>query len=328
MNCLVNYISIKGCGTTEPLGGYVHMMPGLSSASFEKIANSDQVTGVGVLAAIEGTAIKTFRTSLVAKLASKYRLKRLQESVDLKKLIDTSTTTAQGNEWRGFVLDTVPERNDNGWVKSPLHCYHIQTFSIYSTGSETDIEVAVFDIQTGTKVWTKTQDLTAGWNLIQVNEYFSYPRIFCGYDSNAIDSVTQTLPENCCACIDNCCGSIKGATATKTDTVTELTEGENIFGLSAVYSLQCKFDALVCNNLDLFGDAYAQIFASAYCLYALHTKRYNEHTLNKDEINDLKAYYDLEGQKKLQEAIDGIDLDEDDCCLECDAPITQVWNTP
>lgn len=326
MNCLQNRIGIKGCGTTEPAGGYVHTMPGLSSASFEKIANSEQVTGLEVLSAVEGTAIKTFRTSLTSKLASKFKLKRLQESVDLKKLIDTTTTTSGANEWRGFVLDTVPERSEDGYVRSPLHCFHIQSFNLYSPAVESNVEVAVFDLQTGTKVFTSTQNLVIGWNLITVNEYFSYPRIFCAYDSNSINSVTQELIENCCACIDNCCGTIKGAKSTKTSTVTDVTEGEDIYGLSAIYSLQCKFDALVCNNLDLFGDAYAQCFASSYCLYALHTKRHNEHTLNKDEINELKDYYDLEFQKKLQEAVDGIELDQD-CCIECSAPITQVWNT-
>jgi hypothetical protein len=53
----------------------------------------------------------------------------------------------------------------------------------------------------------------------------------------------------------------------------------------------------------------------------LTTDRVNRFTVNRDEAKELKAEYDLQAQEALSNAIKGINLDESDCCIDCDFPI-------
>ena len=50
--------------------------------------------------------------------------------------------------------------------------------------------------------------------------------------------------------------------------------------------------------------------------------RINRWTLQQKEAEGLKLYFESEYQKVLNQVVYGINLDESDCCLECDSTYT------
>jgi hypothetical protein len=59
----------------------------------------------------------------------------------------------------------------------------------------------------------------------------------------------------------------------------------------------------------------------------LTSERVNQWTVNKKDASNLKVYYDTEYEQIIKQVIDGISLDESDCCLECDGLYTVKENT-
>ncbi len=94
----------------------------------------------------------------------------------------------------------------------------------------------------------------------------------------------------------------------------------------------CSFDALVCNNLSAFETAFWYLLGSELMYERQFTDRLNEYTAfdrNKaKELNQLfNAIYrggEVDGIKfdgELNIAIGGINLNQYDHCLECNAPV-------
>ena len=51
------------------------------------------------------------------------------------------------------------------------------------------------------------------------------------------------------------------------------------------------------------------------------SERINHWTINRDEAIELKAHYDNEYEKAIKQAVDGVNLNTSDICIECDPPI-------
>ena len=56
----------------------------------------------------------------------------------------------------------------------------------------------------------------------------------------------------------------------------------------------------------------------------ISTERINQFTVNRKEAIDLKAFYDTEAEKNLSFAVDGINIDLSDCCIDCNENIRIV----
>ncbi|MBK7882502.1 MAG: hypothetical protein IPJ81_00670 [Chitinophagaceae bacterium] len=57
MDCLIDYIGVKGCGNVKPLSGmYINQLAGISLESMEKIADKEQVTFMGVWKDVQARA--------------------------------------------------------------------------------------------------------------------------------------------------------------------------------------------------------------------------------------------------------------------------------
>lgn len=61
MDCFIDYIGIKGCGTKEPeSGAYINDLPGVTLENIERIANAEQITFKGVWEEVQRRSIKQF----------------------------------------------------------------------------------------------------------------------------------------------------------------------------------------------------------------------------------------------------------------------------
>ena len=73
MECLINYIGLRGCGLPEPESGlYLNSLPGLTLKNLQSVANSEQVNFIGVFNEVQERAINRLIQDFTALFNSVY----------------------------------------------------------------------------------------------------------------------------------------------------------------------------------------------------------------------------------------------------------------
>jgi hypothetical protein len=70
MNCLLNYVGIRSCGTAPESGVFINQFPGMSTELMDKIASQDQVTFSQVWKDIQNSAYLRFKSVVQDALVS------------------------------------------------------------------------------------------------------------------------------------------------------------------------------------------------------------------------------------------------------------------
>jgi hypothetical protein len=334
LNCLKGHIGIEGCSQSTPVSGlYINRLPGIELEALDKIATHDQVNFEGVWDDIEERAVRRFRNEVVKLFSKRYKLKTITQSVDVEKKIDTSSTTASGTDYRGYVLEL--NREDDDYVASNLQSIYIQTLPLYLSGA-VNTTVKIFDLDTEAELFSLDVTGVSGWNTVRVDETFTSRRLYVVYDATNVTSVEQDITklkeavlyngsEYHCLCYSgNINIEIRGASSTIADKY-NITFGEDTFGLSGVFSVLCSFDSLICNNLTVFETPLWYLEAAEFCFERRFTSRLNKYTLfNKEKAKELETEYEERFMSELETVIDGISLDLQDHCLVCNAVIRQA----
>lgn len=191
--------------------------------------------------------------------------------------------------------------------------------------------VKLFDIEYGTILDSYTiASPQKGWNSIQVNKYYTSYRVMLGYDGTLINSVSQNISNDMLqlwgGIVDFFAGYLNNKAIIRglvtpnlqTPLYPNYNQAFNIFGLTAVFSIQCRYDALVCNNKDNFTLPLWWLYGIEVLTEALYTNRLNKYTtVQKKELAYLRSDYEAEFASSFDIAVSGLDLNEDDVCLEC-----------
>lgn len=331
--CLDDYIGLQGCGNTTPDSGlYLNDLSGIDLKKIAGIANDEQQNYVGVWNDIQKRALRKFQTDVRVAFLQKYKLKGITQNVNLEQEIDTSTTYGAAAKYRGFLME-LNEANDE-IVYSVIQAIHIQDIKVYIPSGTPTFNVKVYDLDTGTELWSSSETATgSGWHSVNVNEYFRVRRIFVCYDATSIDSVKLDIEDHELDNCYRCRAEIRGASSS-TGTPTTLTEDVyNTFGLSAVVSVRCVWDTLVCNNKEIFAQSLLYRLAIEFVNEWINSDRINRYTLlDEAKAKRLLGYYtalykggmfeEVEYESELLTAIENFNLDEADCCIDCSGPIT------
>lgn len=336
MECLRDWIGVLGCGAPAPLSNlYLNSLPGISLEEMAKITNADQQTFLGLWDDVQTLALKQLETDTIAQFKKRYKIKTVSQTVDLLRRIDKEEgITAAAAEYRGFTVELV-FKNNSKIVSSAFQVISIQTLSFYTSSAISDASIKIFDLATGDVLDTFTIASTVvGWNLVQVNKRYAAYRIFIGYNATSVDSVKQDITGDmnplsswCTAVygLGSCSAMVHGAkTSSIATSVTDddITTGDNIFGLTGIFSVQCRYDALACNNKDVFTLPLWYLLGSSLMMFRLNTNRLNRYTtVDKKQAEELKAFFDSEYKTAHATALDGIDLNLSDSCLECHAQL-------
>ncbi len=318
-NCLIDTIGLIGCGSTSPASGlFLNSLAGISLKTLEKISDEEQKDYMGVWDDIQTRAARRISMDVIAKFGKRFKLNSIPQSFDLGTDADTINTTSASTEFRGLVfdLDRFQYSGIDAYKDSALQSHHFQVIKFYSLYNA-DTTFYVKDYNTGTTLDTFTKTCVIGWNIIASNKDYSNRRITLEVNADAIDTVTLSVPNNINWC-STCCGAwVDGIKYTTLPS--EGTKGRDSAGFSVIYSVRCKFDNVICNNLDLFYNAWWYLLGSETMTEALFSKRINPSTLNRKDNEELKALYDTEYEKALEQICHSINLSEQDCCLECDS---------
>lgn len=341
MQCLRDTIGILGCHAPEPsTGQYVNDLPGITSFMVSKIADKEQVTYLGVWNNVQDRALKKFNSAVIAafKNSKKLKIKTIAQTIDIGRIIDDSTPLAASAQYRGIAIELIPDGNAFA-LQSSLQVIYVASIAVYSPGVFANFPFKVFDLQTGAVLETITEDLVAGWNTIAVGSSYDALRIFISYDATAFESVTLTIPayapgacQNGCDTVygyGNCTASINGAVSADLADPTVISKGSDTYGLSAIFSIQCRYDWLICNNLDQFILPWQYLLGAELMTERIFSDRENRFTnIDLEKARELRTEFEAGFKTELDLAISGIDISEHDCCIECVAQIQKPYLIP
>ena len=174
--------------------------------------------------------------------------------------------------------------------------------------------------------------LVAGWNIIPIEQTFNVNTIYLLFSADAVSSVslplTPKVRDNWCRCVqtlceNDCCnGEIKGIEIPDINDLAAFTTGDDTFGLSAIYSLTCSYEPLICENRSTFKSAYWYLLGLELIIERIYSSRMNRWKINKTENESLVELFTARADEAIQQAVDGIALDMNDICLSCDNNIS------
>lgn len=97
MECLIDYIGIRGCGNNTPESGlYINSLPGISLESIDKIADAEQITYKGVWSEVQIEASQRFYLDFINEITKCYKL---TPYCDYEEII-CQNKRILGNAWR------------------------------------------------------------------------------------------------------------------------------------------------------------------------------------------------------------------------------------
>lgn len=315
MECLRNTIGIRWCGgdTSPATGFYINSMAGVTIKMMEKLTTEEANTFPLFWQDIQTRAIRRMQMAVQMEFQERYRIANIQKSYNLEKDIDVTTTTAAAAEYRGIYVDDNYYVIDDEVKFSALQSHWVQVLYFYSPIVQANSVIKIFDYDLNTVLDTFTQNFVVGWNTIQVNRSYQAYKLFMGVDSTNFNSVNKLLPSTTQIFPVN----VRGGSFTIGADISTLDIGMNTFGLSGIFSVKCKYDNIICNNLDLFSIPFSNLCASELMLERMASSRWNMFTVTQKQAEELKAHYDLESESSIKLACNGIDLDMSDICLEC-----------
>jgi len=332
MDCLKDYIGLRGCTVTTPESGlWLNTNAGVSTAIADNIANSEQINYSGLWADVQANAIAKFRTAVSAAFTKKYKLKSIRSMYSLGKKITIGAGDSPAAEWRGWSVSNIYDTMLGGiWVENLL--LYLQS------PSSDDIDIKIFDLENNEELFSYTllaSDTVQGWNKIDVKGYYQTNSIFCAYDGTNTTGVLQNIAvpfgtptDMGCACntIVGIAYVNGGASVDLNDPYDNEKTGTS-YGLSGQFTISCRYDNLICNNKPLFASSWMACLSSVFMWFRYTSTRLNDITLiGKDEAKELIDHYEVLFEKELATAVDSITLDATDGCVECNTLVTHQFN--
>ncbi len=324
MSCLSGYIGLKYCGELEsPQSSiYINSLQGINLDLLAKLSEGEQKGFLDVWADIEQRAIMRLSNDIQGYLAKKYYLAQIQRSYNLQKTLNDTASAVTTHKWHGVTIDIRGGSGD--YQPSTLSYINVQTLSFKVENADAGIvtNCKIFDLLTGEQLFTKQVTCVAGWNTVQINtkltnDYLDRAKyVFVCVDLTNMSVFSKNINEYDCDII------LQGAYS---DTVSglmasDITSGDDTYGITVVASQGCSYDAIVCQNKELFTRALLYALGMETMLETLASTRMSKYTTTgKDRAEKNLSDYIVDYDKSLANALDGITLDLNDSCLDCNA---------
>jgi len=320
MDCLNNYIGLRGCGsTTPPSGLYINDLPGISLKQIVALTTEEEATYIDMWNMIQRRAQNRFSLDVREAMGKHYKINSVVQGINLGNKIGPPNF-APGYDWQGFSIEMVEDDNYE-FVPSPLASIHIQDLKFYAEDlAPSAMDFKVYDLYTFEELFAYNFTPVNKWNIIPVNKTFhnNYNTnswgVLCVYDGASVSSVVSTdIPTY--HQTPSCCDfRIRGAHSTNAGVVTYTSD---TYGLSGTFSMVCNWDAIVCQNKNIFARAYWHLLGIELITEQLYSNKINKFTtVDLNRANELRKEYQVEYMKSLEQISGGFKL-SCDCCIEC-----------
>jgi hypothetical protein len=325
MNCLNNYIGLRGCGSTAPSSGlYINDLPGISIKQLVALTNEEEATYIDLWNMIQRRSEQRFSLDVREQMTKSYRIKNLLQSINLGNNIQAPIVNSTSADYLGFTIEMV-EDVDYEYVPSPLASIHVQELRYYATEIvfNPTIDIKIFDLFTNEELFSYTLTKQLGWNTIPVNKTFhnNYAvnswSVYCCYDA-ANEGSYAPLDIPLYHSTPTCCDvRLRGGINISNN----YTYTSDTYGLSGQFSIVCNWDSIVCQNKTIFARAYWYLLGIELITEQLYSNKLNRFTtIDLNRANELRKEYQIEYMKSLEQIAYGFKLDCD-CCLECSGAV-------
>lgn len=324
--CLENSIDLTLCEARDPSVFYLDDMPGISVKRTDAQANDIQQTFKGVIASVKRNASRKLLSDL--RIVQENWTPNILHSATAG-FMDAITypTEIGGSGWRGMAIQSYSSNYSGLYVK---------TIQFYAQAAGTFV-IFVYDLTNGQVVDVIEKDVIEGHNTIVLERAYAVSgtvrRLAFVYDPAAFEPTLTPLYQGCnCALAANCgCGYSCGfyrITGVNTPDAVPLTgnisETNYAYGLIIHFEIKCMYEMFICANIDLFRDAYINLFAHLLMQGSIHSDRLNRFTITdrakKEELSKEYLEQYMEILKNLREFI----FAGDGCCF---CPPRRIINT-
>jgi hypothetical protein len=317
MNCLTDYIGLRGCGSSAPASGfYINDLPGISLKQMVSLTNEEEKTYLDLWSMIQTRAQSRFSLDVREAMGKLYRLKSLTNAINMGKVLQNSVSTS-GLDFVGFTIE-LTDYTDYQYVPSPLNAIHVQELNFYGTAQASGQLFKIFDIDTNAELFSAFIDINVGWNNIQVNTTFNAQRLACVYfnTGDMPDFRDINLPMNHTTV--GCCEvRMRGLENGNPEDFGSPNFTSTTYGLSGIFSVVCTWDNLICTNKSLFTRPYWYLCGIELLTEQLYSSKLNQFTtVNLQRAKELREEYQVEYMKALEQIAGGFNL-SCDCCIEC-----------
>jgi len=327
MDCLIDYVGLRGCGTSTPASNhYINDLPGIGLKNFVALTNEEEKTYVELWNMIQKRAANRFSLDVREEMNKHYKLRNVTQAINIGKQIDLlKGPSVNVNNYFGFSIDLLNNQYSKSdlYIPSPLASIHIQELSFLCDGNS--FIISIMDKYTGDILFSSLiNPIGGGWQNIQINKTFhnnynqnSWGLFVTVTNYNLNDIYDLNIPSNlsygdCCAAI------VKGV---KFDTYYNIVEDSNSRGLTGIFNVTCSWDAVVCQNKNLFLRPWWYLCGIEFLTEQLYSNKINRFTtVDLAKTEKLRVEYQTEYQKNLEQICDGFNL-SCDCCIECNDPV-------
>jgi len=315
--CLTDLIGIRNVSgfTTSTSGLYINDLEGITTDQLDKIKDdTEEYDDVGSV---------WEKIYIRAKLLFEADIRRSMRKYLKKTSVKTNVITGQvyNNEsispsafYKGQYFD-FPITGHNLEL-------HLNYGQVYVPVSSTVI-INIYNFNTGDLLNTASQ---LGSGLVKVNLGFEYvvheyPKIFVAVDHENITSYKATDYE---------IGGLwynSPAIVSKAGSVIYSNLASGNIGLILNYHIRCSVSNFVCHHIDQFTTPFLYRLGIEFIKERLGSAEVNQYTLT-DQPQAIALLEMFKGEYDLDTIIQGIQIEEDGLCFECNHPVTRKIMMP
>lgn len=304
--CYSNYIGIDESVASSESGLYITDLLGVTITQLEDLTKEDQSDYEAFFTGLKKTAWRNLRVDTQKKLGNKFLLD--------KKLLtrETSKFSTSLNENTG--LSGVK-------IKVDLPKYarlQILSIGVKSDQAYTSPEAEFYVYRTdsdGELLDTFSHELSEGVNTVPIYTDYEEDELFIAFDPGVLtlygtenkyyDDYIQFSKDLSCTfpCSFGEVGSVQQV---------------NAGGLNVKFVVYCSLDKFLCDNINLFQNAYLYRLGVDLTRERVISDRVNRFTvLTKERADELFALYLSDYEQALSAVIETINIKEDPICFTC-----------
>ena len=314
MNCLTDYIGLRGCSSAIPPSGlYVNDLPGISLKQIVSLTNEEEKTYQDLWEMIQRRAQNRFSLDVREQMGKSYKIKSINQGINVDGY-SAGTGSFPALATYGFTIEY--DTMDTGNVPSPLTYIHIQQIKFYSEISGT-YALDFINIDALQTIYSISVTINPGINIIEVNTTFNnVGRLFVGIAlDQGLDYTSIKAPSDYWT---GCCGALVRGAKFENNV---FSFGNELYGFSPIFTIGCSWDGLICQNKNIFSRALWYLLGIEVLTEVIYSTKLNQFTtVNLQKANDLRTEYQVEYMKALEQICSGMNLDCD-CCLECSGSV-------
>lgn len=326
MYCLKDYIGIKHLSLPSESGVFINVLPGISTEMVQAISTEAQATFGLVWDDIQERSYLRLKNDIVNMLLNESKADFRNVIYETKKLLKAERTITEvpaSPEYRG-VYFSLPESRYSQFRNTELYVYALQDAST---------TLKIFDLNDGEELYSQDVEITAGLNIIPVNQVFELKyrvlELFVGIDVSLFDTI-ETLAEY--YYFDGCSTYGEGYHDTQIYSATLPISSNALYenlllsgegkGVVAGAQISCSIDEFICKNKHNFQQSWLYLLGAETLEQKLSsviaTSKLNYFTVsNREQTEDTRSKFEERYSSNLKRELKGIPIDNESVCFSC-----------